>query len=100
MDESANSIHPHVWRVTLLDAAGQTVFEQSGVDHVPTSLRGQGVVSWFTLDPGLDQGHVLPDGAYHIVLRLIDAWVPATLGEPLDVGDVTIGAPRRCSASA
>lgn len=97
VDAAADSKHPHVWRVSLLDGGGATVFELSGVDHMPADLRGQRVLSWFSVDPALDQQRVLPEGEYRVVARLVDTWVPRTVGPEIEVASIGMGAPRRCA---
>jgi hypothetical protein len=96
VDEAATSNRPHVWQVALLDGAGRRVYEGAGLDHVPSALRGQRIISWFSIDPAQDQAIVLPVGSYQLVVQLVDAWTPAVVGQPLQVGSVDIGPPIRC----
>jgi hypothetical protein len=105
VDDAATSVHPHVWDITLLNAAGQIVFHKSGVDHVPADLRGQSVVSWFTIDTYQESNEFVAPGSYQIQVRLEDAW-NYTMLDAVDqrgatvpvqtVGPLDIGAPIRC----
>jgi hypothetical protein len=108
VDRSATSLHPHVWDVTLLDSAGQTVFRKSGVDHVPANLQGQSIVSSFTIDTYQEDGQFLPPGSYEIQLRLRDAWAYTTLDardaagvftDAVALGPLQLGPPIRCASN-
>jgi hypothetical protein len=71
VDESAARSRPLVWDVALYDANGRRVVapERSGLDHVPTELRGQHIISWFSIDTPRDLG----PGPHREQVRLIDA---------------------------
>ena len=69
VDETTSWARPLVWEVRVTNAAGQVVQQASGIDHIPTSLPGEHVLSWFTLDTPREIG----PGPYQARLRLIDA---------------------------
>ena len=105
----AISTHAFVWDVALVDAAGNTVFRKSGVDHILATLRGQQIVSWLTLDPTQTDPGVLVPGTYHLRLQLIDAWGPDVVpftdahsqqtSDTLELGPIAIAAPVGCIRS-
>jgi hypothetical protein len=68
---------PLVWEVRLSNAEGRAVERASGIDHVPTAMRGEHVLSWFTLDTPREIG----PGPYQVHLRLIDADRGQALGD-------------------
>ncbi|MBV9543617.1 MAG: glycosyltransferase family 39 protein [Chloroflexi bacterium] len=108
VDGAAASLHPHVWDIALVDATGQVVYHKSGVDHVPAELGGQSVVSWFTIDPYLENGRFVGPGPYQIQVRMQDAWQYSMLDatdqsgnavKVLSIGPLQIGAPIRCESN-
>jgi hypothetical protein len=74
VDADANSNRSVVWQVELRDATGRVFAPSTSENHVPGELRGQRMVSWFSVDARRD---VLPaelaPGAYRFVIQLLDA---------------------------
>jgi len=108
VEATATSNHPHVWDISLVNAAGEKVYTKAGIEHVPENLQGQRVISWFTIDPYQEQEQFLPPGAYHIEVRLVDGWTYAAVDagngaggrtDVLSVGPVQLGPPIRCVSS-
>ena len=83
VDAAADSIRPVVWRAVLQDAAGETVQRDSGDSVFPATLRGQSVVSWFSIDT---RREVAPaeraPGNYQLGLELVDTFGDPPLGLP------------------
>jgi hypothetical protein len=77
IDASVVSNQPLVWHVAVQDANGQLVMapDHSGVDHFPSALRGQRLLSMFTLDTPRELG-VSPHRAQ---VTLIDAYTSTAL---------------------
>ena len=106
VDASATSNDALVWQLYLRDTVtGRMVAQDSGEDHVPAVLRGQQIVSWFSLDPRHDLGAAaLEPGTYNLDLQLTDAtaqaglpisfttatgWSTDTLKLPIQIGELS-----------
>jgi hypothetical protein len=77
VDDAASFGRPLVWQVQLTNSADQVVHRASGMDHVPASLHGQSMLSWFTLDTPREIG----PAPYQVHLRLVEADRGAQIGD-------------------
>jgi 4-amino-4-deoxy-L-arabinose transferase-like glycosyltransferase len=94
VDPAAAAAQPIRWRIGLLDEAGHALQSDAGDMLVPSVVRGQKLVSWFSID---SRREVAPEqrapGAYQLALELVDA--TAAL-EPAIRLPVEIGPLQRC----
>jgi hypothetical protein len=92
VDATSAWARPLVWEVRLSNADDQVVQRASGIDHVPTAMRGEHVLSWFTLDTPREIG----PGPYQVHLRLIDADRGASIGDEWTSAAFAINQTARC----
>jgi hypothetical protein len=92
VDASSSWARPLVWDVRLSNADGQVVHHASGIDHVPASMTGEQVLSWFTLDTPREIG----PGPYQVHLRLLDADRGQPIGEEWVSAPFAIHQTARC----
>jgi hypothetical protein len=80
VDAASTSTAPFAWRIEVEDSHHEVVQVDTGDLRVPDDLRGQSVVSWFSIDT---RREIAPDkrapGKYQLDVELVDT--TATPGE-------------------
>jgi hypothetical protein len=92
VDGASSWARPLVWEARLSNADGQIVQRASGIDHIPASMAGEHVLSWFTLDTPREIG----PGPYQVHLRLLDADRGAAVGDEWTSALFAIHQTARC----
>jgi hypothetical protein len=92
VEASSSWARPLVWEVRLVNAGGEVVQRASGIDHIPASMGGEHVLSWFTLDTPREIG----PGPYQVHLRLLDADRGQPVGSEWLSGPFAIHQTARC----
>jgi 4-amino-4-deoxy-L-arabinose transferase-like glycosyltransferase len=89
VDPAASAAQPMRWRIGLLDEPGHVLQTDAGDMLVPSALRGQKLVSWFSID---SRREVVPEqrapGAYQLALELLgaSAALDPAVHLPVDIG--------------
>jgi hypothetical protein len=92
VEASSTWARPLVWEVRLSNTEGQIIQRASGIDHIPSAIPGEHVLSWFTLDTPREIG----PGPYQAHLRLLDADRGAAVGDEWVSAPFAIHQTARC----